>query len=93
MQSDVVVYYKPGCRFAARLRVRLKRAQMPYQAVRFGVDPAADEAVRNVNDGDEVSPTVLVGDRYLSNPSIDQIRAALGKIRGGDTHRPKPRAS
>jgi mycoredoxin len=55
----------------------MKLARMPYSAVTFGQDATADEAVRNINGGDEISPTVRIGDRYLTNPSIRQIREAM----------------
>ena len=46
MPSDLIVYYRPGCPFAAKLRAKLKLARMPYSAVTFGQDATADEAVR-----------------------------------------------
>ena len=75
--SDLIVYYRPGCPFAAKLRAKLKLARMPYSAVTFGQDATADEAVLNINGGNEISPTVRVGDRYLTNPSVRQIREAM----------------
>jgi mycoredoxin len=77
MHSDLIVYYRPGCPFAAKLRAKLKLARVPYSAVTFGQDATADEAVRNINGGNEISPTVQVGDHYLTNPSISQIRKAM----------------
>jgi glutaredoxin len=74
MATELLVYFRPGCPFAAKLRLKLRVASMPYRAIRFGQDPAADAAVRDVNDGNEVSPTVRVGDRYLTNPTVRQIR-------------------
>ena len=62
MHADPIVYYRPGCVFAVKLRAKLRLTRMPYNAVRFGQDEAADEAVRNVNNGNEISPTVQVGD-------------------------------
>ncbi len=76
MASDLLVYYRPGCPFAAKLRLKLKLARMSYRAIRFGEDATADAAVREVNDGNEISPTVRVGDRYLTNPTLRQIREA-----------------
>ena len=50
---------------------------MPYRAVVFGQDRAAGEAVRNINDGSEISLTVRFGERYLINRSVRQIREAM----------------
>lgn len=74
--TAVTVYYKPGCPFAAKLRLGLTMARIPYTAVRFRDDEAAAAGVRNAGDGNELSPTVRVGRRYLSNPSVRDVRAA-----------------
>ena len=79
VQPDLMVYYRPGCVFAARLRTKLTLARIPYRAVKFGRDSDADKAVRSVNDGNEISPTVRIGDRYLSNPTVHQVRQALSQ--------------
>jgi glutaredoxin len=73
---EVTVYYKPGCPFAAKLRAKLTISRIPHNAVRFQDDPAATGEVRNVSDGNEISPTVRVGNRLLANPSLRQIRDA-----------------
>jgi mycoredoxin len=75
--SNLIIYYRPGCPFAAKLRAKLKLARVPYRAVTFGQDATADEAVRNINAGNEISPTVRIGDRYLTNPSVRKIREAM----------------
>jgi mycoredoxin len=76
-EKDVVVYYKPGCPFAAKLHLRLRLARIPHQMVRFRDDEAAAAAVRSRNDGNEISPTVLIGHTYLTNPGVHAVRAAL----------------
>ena len=73
---EVTVYYKPGCPFAAKLRAKLVVSRIPHVAVRFQDDPAAAGEVRNMSDGNEISPTVRVGDKLLTNPSLRQIRRA-----------------
>jgi mycoredoxin len=75
--DEVIVYYRPGCPFAAKLRTKLKLARMPYRAIRFGEDEDADEAARSVSDGNQISPTVRVGGQYLVNPPVREIRKAL----------------
>ena len=75
MPDEVIVYYRPGCPFAAKLRAKLKLARMPYRAIRFGEDADADEAARS--DGNQISPTVRVGGQYLVNPPVHEIRKAL----------------
>jgi mycoredoxin len=75
--DEVIVFYRPGCPFAAKLRTKLKLARMPYRAIRFGEDADADEATRSVSDGNQISPMVRVGGQYLVNPSVHEIRKAL----------------
>lgn len=78
VDSEVLVYYKPGCPFAARLRVALTLARLPHGLQPFRRDEEGAARVRDANGGNEVSPTVLVGDTYLVNPSLRAVRAALG---------------
>lgn len=73
----ITVYYRPGCPFAAKLRLRLKLARIPYRTVDFTTDAAAAAEVRGANGGDELSPTVHVGSRYLPNPRLNDVRRAL----------------
>jgi mycoredoxin len=75
--DEVIVYYRPGCPFAAKLRTKLKLARIPYRAIRFGEDAGADEAARSVSDGNQISPAVRVGGQYLVNPPVHEIRKAL----------------
>ena len=81
--TDVpIVYYKPGCPYAARLRARLVLARVPHRSVRFRNDEEGAAAVRAHHpQGYELSPTVLVGGRYLTNPSLREVRAAVARAR------------
>jgi mycoredoxin len=76
MSHSVVVYYRPGCPFAIRLRVALTLHGIPFTSVRFRADESAAAKVRDVNGGNEISPTVRIGDVYLSNPSAQAVREA-----------------
>ena len=66
MTADV--YYKPGCPFGLRLRAALTLHRVPFRAVAFRDDEAGAALVRAVNDGNEMSPTVRVADKWLTNP-------------------------
>ncbi|MGZ8743769.1 MAG: glutaredoxin domain-containing protein [Nocardioides sp.] len=77
MQEPAIVYYKPGCPFGIRLLTALKLRRVPYVAVRFRDDEAGAAQVREVNDGNEISPTVRVGDTWLTNPRWRQVAAAM----------------
>ena len=43
-------------------------------------DGEAAAVVRSVNDGDELVPTVRIGERFLSNPSFGEVRQALSQV-------------
>jgi mycoredoxin len=75
--SEVLVYCKPGCPFAARLRVALAVARVPHRTQHFRDDEEAAARVREAGGGNEVSPTVLVRGTYLINPSVRAVRAEL----------------
>ena len=78
MAAPLTVYWRPGCPYSMRLKARLRLARIPFDAVNIWEDPAAAAIVRSVNDGDELVPTVRIGDdRYLGNPSFRELRAAL----------------
>ena len=74
--NDLIVYYKPGCPFGIRLRVALRLHGFPFRAVRFRDDEEGAAQVRAATDGDEISPTVRVGDQWLVNPGWREVAQA-----------------
>ena len=76
----LIVYHRPGCPFAVKLRAQLTLARVPHRSVTFRQDRRAAAAVRRHNGGYETSPTVLVGDSYLANPSLREVRQARATI-------------
>jgi mycoredoxin len=77
MTETMRLYWRPGCPYCARLTVRLRLARIPFDKVNIWEDGEAAAIVRSVNDGDELVPTVRIGDRFLSNPTLREVRAAL----------------
>ncbi len=74
--NEPVVYYKPGCPFGIRLRVALTLHRVPHRSVRFRDDEDGAARVRAEGDGNEISPTVHVAGRWLTNPSWRDVRRA-----------------
>ena len=72
-----VAFWKPTCRYCTALR-RALRDDTRIVWVNVWVDSEANREVRSHNRGDEYTPTVLVGDQVLRNPSADEVRTALG---------------
>jgi mycoredoxin len=76
-EYDFVMYARPGCPFCSMLRADLATAGMTYAERDIWQDPEAAAAVRAVADGNETVPTINVGDVWLVNPTVDEIRSAL----------------
>ncbi|MFJ6662469.1 MULTISPECIES: glutaredoxin domain-containing protein [unclassified Streptomyces] len=74
-----VVYWRPGCAYCLRLRVRLGRGGRRLHWVDIWRDPDGAAAVRAVNDGDETVPTVVVSGRPYVNPDPAWVRDQLSR--------------
>lgn len=83
-QADgaVVVYWRPGCPFCARLRRGLGGQRHAALWVNIWADEDAAAFVRSVNDGNETVPTVVVGASGVwTNPDPKRVREALAASR------------
>ncbi|MFH8889870.1 glutaredoxin domain-containing protein [Streptomyces sp. NPDC017949] len=69
-----VVFWRPGCAYCVRLRIRLGRDARRLHWVNIWRDPAAAEAVRAANNGNETVPTVVVAGRPHTNPDPEWVR-------------------
>ena len=74
----VIVYWRPGCPSCTRLLGGLARLGVTHDAVDIWRDSDSASFVRQVAHGNETVPTVIVGDRTLVNPSLDELVGALG---------------
>ncbi|MGW4704156.1 glutaredoxin domain-containing protein [Streptomyces sp. NPDC004285] len=72
-----IVYWRPGCQFCIRLRIRLGRRAGRAHWVNIWRDPDGAAAVRAVNDGNETVPTVFVAGRPHTNPDPAWVRERL----------------
>ncbi|QLQ36054.1 glutaredoxin domain-containing protein [Micromonospora robiginosa] len=72
-----VVYWRPGCTYCLRLRLRLGRRARRAYWVDIWRDPAGAAAVREVTGGDETVPTVALPDGAVVNPDPAWLRARL----------------
>jgi glutaredoxin len=78
MTPAVVVYTRPRCPYSFRLRRALRRRGLAFQEIDIWQDAEAAAAVRSVAGGNETVPTIHVGDRWLVNPTADEVCAAAG---------------
>ncbi|MCX4830373.1 MULTISPECIES: glutaredoxin domain-containing protein [unclassified Streptomyces] len=72
-----VVFWRPGCKFCIRLRLRLGRSARRLHWVNIWHDPAGAAAVRVANGGNETVPTVVVAGRPHTNPDPEWVREQL----------------
>ncbi|AJE44084.1 glutaredoxin domain-containing protein [Streptomyces nodosus] len=72
-----VVFWRPGCKYCLRLRIRLGRGARRAHWVDIWRDPAGAAVVRAANDGNETVPTVVVGGRPHTNPDPAWVRDQL----------------
>lgn len=71
--TDVTVYWRPGCSFCASLLDSLDRAGLSYERLNIWEDPDASRVVREAADGNEMVPTVRIGEKMLVNPSAGEV--------------------
>ncbi|MGW1561398.1 glutaredoxin domain-containing protein [Streptomyces sp. NPDC002144] len=74
-----VVYWRPGCAYCLRLRMRLGRVARRAHWVDIWRDPEGAAAVRAANDGNETVPTVVVAGRPHTNPDPTWVRDQLAR--------------
>ncbi|MET7639741.1 glutaredoxin domain-containing protein [Streptomyces sp. NPDC005438] len=72
-----VVFWRPGCPYCVRLRLRLGRASRQLYWVNIWRDPKGAEMVRAANDGNETVPTVFAATRHRTNPDAQWVREQL----------------
>ncbi|GAB1332762.1 glutaredoxin domain-containing protein [Streptomyces sennicomposti] len=72
-----VVFWRPGCTYCIRLRIRLGRSGRQLHWVNIWRDPAGAAAVRAVNEGNETVPTVVVMGQPHTNPDPGWVREQL----------------
>jgi glutaredoxin-like protein len=76
----MILYWRPGCGYCVRLARALDAMDVEPELHNIWEEPDAAAFVRSVNRGNELVPTLVVGDQVLSNPSADQVRAALARV-------------
>ncbi|WP_318216589.1 glutaredoxin domain-containing protein [Streptomyces sp. SCL15-6] len=72
-----IVFWRPGCKYCMRLRIRLGGSARQLHWVNIWRDPAGAAAVRAANDGNETVPTVAVAGQPHTNPDPAWVREQL----------------
>ncbi|GIF96804.1 glutaredoxin domain-containing protein [Catellatospora citrea] len=74
-----IIYWRPGCQFCLRLRIRLGTAARRAHWVDIWRDPDGAAAVRAITGGDETVPTVVVAGQPHVNPDPGWLRGQLAR--------------
>ncbi|MFE6527526.1 glutaredoxin domain-containing protein [Streptomyces rochei] len=72
-----VVFWRPGCKYCIRLRIRLGVSARQLHWVNIWRDQEGAAAVRAANDGNETVPTVVVAGQPYTNPDPAWVRKQL----------------
>ncbi|WP_425426942.1 glutaredoxin family protein [Actinopolyspora mzabensis] len=72
----MLVYTRPGCPFCISLRAGLRRHGVSFEETDIWQDERAAAAVRELADGNETVPTVVIGSWSAVNPSAEAVREA-----------------
>jgi mycoredoxin len=74
--AAITLYWRPMCGYCEVLKRDLERRGIAYDAVDIWEHRDRAELVRAATGGDEIVPTVQVGEAFLVNPSIDEVLEA-----------------
>lgn len=74
--SNITIYWRPMCGYCAVLKGELERRGVDYASIDIWADRSQADLVKAASGGDEIVPTVRVGERFLVNPSADEVLAA-----------------
>jgi mycoredoxin len=79
----VTVYRRPGCPYCAGLRQDLRLLGVPAREVDIWADESGAATVRELADGSETVPTVVIGGRGYVNLSAATVLAEARRISPG----------
>ena len=77
--TEVTVYWRPGCPFCSRLLRFVERAGIEVELRDIWEDPDAATTVREITGGNETVPTVTIGAVSMVNPSPRALGTALAE--------------
>lgn len=85
--NPIEVFWRPGCAYCALLLPRLRRSGLPLKEVNIWEDSEAATRLRELANGNETVPTVVVRDIAMVNPSLSQV---LAEVRRSAPHLEPP---
>jgi glutaredoxin len=84
----ILILGRDTCSDTTRSRVHLRSRGIAFSYLKVDEDPDADAWIRRLNEGLQVTPTILIGDPKdpvltLREPSNDELDAAIEAVGGG----------
>jgi glutaredoxin len=73
----VKVFGADWCPSTQSVLFHLKKIRVPLEYINLETDPASSEWVKQQNQGKELKPTIVIGDRILAEPTNQELDAAL----------------
>jgi glutaredoxin len=77
MASGVQVYGTDWCRVTFSVREYLMNSRIPYDYYNIERDSHADEFVLTMNDGRRRFPLIVVKERVLTSPTLNELQRVL----------------
>jgi glutaredoxin len=79
---QILVLGRDTCEDTLQSRTFLTRQRIPFQYLSWEHDPDTEEAIRSLNDGQIVTPTILIGDpehpsAVLVEPTDEELDRAI----------------
>lgn len=76
--TEITMYTTSWCGYCKRLERRLVQEGIPYRTVDVEEETRFGDRIVARTGGNRTVPSVEAGDSFLVNPSIGEIKAALG---------------
>jgi mycoredoxin len=78
--APVTMYTTSWCGYCVRLKRLMQTEGIDFAEVNIETDTQAADVVMNANGGNRTVPTLVFADgSALTNPSIDEVKAQLGR--------------
>lgn len=78
MSGTVTIYSTSWCGYCRRLKGQMEREGIAYTEINIEQDPESAKFVEQVNNGNQLVPTVLFPDgSALANPSLAQLKQKI----------------
>src|SRR5215213_10557011 len=83
--APVTMFTTQWCGYCVRLKKLMQREGIEFAEVDIENDATAADLVMRANGGNRTVPTLMFADGVaLTNPSIDQVKAQLGRLSGAE---------